>query len=151
MLAVDLVVVGFVVVSSFFRGTTWIEVLDPVFGTIILLDLVARLWIARRPLRELLHPITIADVIVIVSLLAPPAGENFAFLRVLRVLRVLRSYRTLARLRRDVPFFRRNQDVIFSVAEPRGVPAGDDRPGLRDPDRPQRGDHGTTPMPSISR
>jgi voltage-gated potassium channel len=109
------VVIGFVVASSFFRGTAWTEVLDPVLGTIILLDLAARLWIARRPLRELFHPITLADVIVVFSLLAPAAGENFAFLRVLRTLRLLRSYRMLARLRRDVPFFRNNQDVIFSV------------------------------------
>jgi voltage-gated potassium channel len=115
MLGVDLLVVGFVVVSSFFRGAAWVETLDPIFGTIILLDFLARLWIARRPLRELLHPITIADMIVIVSLLAPAAGENLAFLRVLRVLRVLRTYRTAARLRRDVTFFRRNQDVVFAV------------------------------------
>jgi voltage-gated potassium channel len=115
MLGVDLLVVGFVIVSSFFRGTAWTEALDPVFGTIILLDFTARLWITRRPLRQLVHPLNIADMIVIVSLLAPVAGENFAFLRVLRVLRVLRSYRTLARLRRDVSFFRQNQDVMFSV------------------------------------
>jgi voltage-gated potassium channel len=115
MLGVDLMVVGFVVVSSFHRGTGWAEVLDPIFGTIVLLDFLARLWIARRPLRELLHPITIADLIVIVSLLAPAAGENFAFLRVLRMLRVLRSYRTAVRLGRDVPFFRRNQEVVFAV------------------------------------
>lgn len=115
MLGVDLLVVGFVVASSFFRGTAFTEVLDPIFGTIILLDLMARLWIARRPLRELFHPITLADVIVIVSLLAPAAGENFAFLRVLRTLRVLRSYRMLARLRRDMPFLRNNQDLIVSV------------------------------------
>jgi voltage-gated potassium channel len=109
------VVVGFVVASSFFRGTALTEVLDSIFGTIILIDLVARLWIVRRPLRELFHPITLADVIVIFSLLAPAAGENFAFLRVLRTLRLLRSYRMVARLRRDVPFFRNNQDLIFSV------------------------------------
>jgi voltage-gated potassium channel len=115
MLGVDLLVVAFVIVSSFFRGTAWTEMLDPVFGTVILLDFVARLWIAPRPLRQLVNPLNIADMIVIVSLLAPAAGENFAFLRVLRVLRVLRSYRTLARLRRDVSFFRQNQDVIFSV------------------------------------
>jgi voltage-gated potassium channel len=115
MLGVDLLVVGFVIVSSFFRGTGWAEALDPVFGTIILLDFVARLWIAPRPLRQLINPLNIADMIVIVSLLAPAAGENFAFLRVLRVLRVLRSYRTLARLRRDVPFFRQHEDAIFSV------------------------------------
>jgi voltage-gated potassium channel len=115
MLGVDLLVVGFVIVSSFFRGTGWTEALDPVFGTIILLDFVARLWISGRPLRQLIHPLNIADMIVIVSLLAPAAGENFAFLRVLRVLRVLRSYRTLARLRRDVPFLRQHEDAIFSV------------------------------------
>jgi voltage-gated potassium channel len=115
MLGVDLLVVGFVVVSSFFRGRAATEVLDPILGTIILLDLMARLWIAGRPLRELFHPITLADVIVIVSLLVPAAGENFAFLRVLRVLRVLRSYRMMARLRRDVPFLRSNQDVVFSI------------------------------------
>jgi voltage-gated potassium channel len=115
MLGVDLLVVGFVIVSSFFRGETWTEALDPVFGTIILLDFAARLWIARRPLHELVHPLTIADMIVIVSLLVPTLGEHFAFLRILRVLRLLRSYRMLARLRRDVPFFRENQDVVFSV------------------------------------
>ena len=115
MLGVDLVVIGFVVVSSFHRGAPWAELLDPVFGTIILIDFLARLWIARRPLRELVHPLSITDMIVIASLLAPVVGEHFAFLRVLRVLRVLRSYRTIARLRRDVPFFRDNQDLIVAI------------------------------------
>jgi voltage-gated potassium channel len=114
-LGVDLLVIGFVVASSFFRGTAWTEILDPIFGTIILLDVVARLWISRRPLRDLVHPLGIADVIVIVSLLAPALGDNFAFLRVLRTLRLFRSYQTVARLRRDIPFFRRNQDVVLSV------------------------------------
>jgi voltage-gated potassium channel len=115
MLGVDLVVIGFVVVSSFHRGAAWAELLDPIFGVIILIDFLARLWIARRPLRELVHPLGIADMIVIASLLAPVVGEQFAFLRVLRVLRVLRSYRTIARLRRDVPFFRENQDLIIAI------------------------------------
>jgi voltage-gated potassium channel len=114
-LGVDLLVIGFVVASSFFRGTAWTEILDPILGTIILLDVAARLWISRRPLRDLVHPLGIADVIVIVSLLAPALGENFAFLRVLRTLRLFRSYQTVARLRRDIPFFRRNQDVVLSV------------------------------------
>ena len=114
-LGVDLLVIGFVVASSFFRGTAWTEILDPILGTIILLDVAARLWISRRPLRDLVHPLGIADVIVIASLLAPALGENFAFLRVLRTLRLFRSYQTVARLRRDIPFFRRNQDVVFAV------------------------------------
>ncbi|MGH6887572.1 MAG: ion channel [Geminicoccales bacterium] len=115
MLGVDLLIVGFIVVSSFFRGAAWAEVLDPVLGTIVLLDFAARVWSAYRPLRELLHPITLADVVVIFSLLVPTLGENFAFLRILRVLRVVRSYRMMVRLKRDLPFLRQNEDVVFSV------------------------------------
>jgi voltage-gated potassium channel len=115
MLGVDLAIVGFIVVSSFFRGAAWTEALDPVLGTIVLLDFLARVWSAYRPLRELLHPVTLADVIVIFSLLVPSLGENLAALRVLRLLRVVRSYRTLVRLKRDVPFLHANEDVIFSV------------------------------------
>ena len=115
MLAFDILVVAFVVAASFFRGAGWIMIVDPIFGTVILLDFAARMSIARRPLRELLHPVGIADLIVIVSLLAPAFGGNFAFLRVLRVLRVFRSYQTVVRLQRDVPFFQRNQDLIFSA------------------------------------
>lgn len=111
----DLITISFVVVTSFYRGAGWAETLDPVFGVVILADFAARMAIAKRPLRDLLHPVGLADVIVIISLLAPTLGENFAFLRVLRTLRVFRSYQTVARLRRDIPFFRRNQDVIFAV------------------------------------
>lgn len=115
LLVFDVLVLAFVIVSSFFRGAVWVEVIDPIIGTVILLDFAARMSIARRPIRELLHPVGIADVIVIVSLLAPALGENFAFLRVLRALRLFRSYQTVARLRRDLPFFSRNQDLIFST------------------------------------
>ena len=115
LLVLDLLVVVFVIVSSFYHGAEWVEIVDPILGTLILLDFAARLSIAPRPWRELLHPIGIADIIVIISLLAPLAGENFAFLRVLRTLRLFRSYRTVARLQKDAPFFRRNQEVIFSA------------------------------------
>jgi voltage-gated potassium channel len=117
MLAFDLVVVVFVVATSFQREAMWVLILDPIFGTVILLDFVARMSITRRPWRELLHPVGIADVIVIVSLIAPVfgGGTNFGFLRILRVLRVFRSYQTISRLRRDFSFFQRNQDLIFSA------------------------------------
>ena len=115
LLVVDIVVILFVIVSSFFQDAAWVEIVDPILGTLILLDFVARMSIARRPWRELVHPLGIADLIVIISLLAPLAGENFAFLRVLRTLRLFRSYRTISRLQKDAPFFRRNQEVIFSA------------------------------------
>jgi voltage-gated potassium channel len=58
---------------------------------------------------------TVTDVVVILSLLlAPLVSQSFGFLRVLRTLRLLHSYHVLRDLRRDTPFFRRNEDVIVS-------------------------------------
>jgi voltage-gated potassium channel len=115
LLVFDLVTIGFVVASSFFFGHPVVEALDLVFGLLILADFVARLMATRAPLNELFHPLGIADLIVIFSFLAPLAGENFAFLRVVRALRLFRSYQLVSRLRRDFPFFRRNEDAVFSV------------------------------------
>jgi voltage-gated potassium channel len=115
LLAFDLVTIGFVITSSFFHGASAVEALDVVFGILILVDFCARLLASRSPLSELVHPLGIADVIVIVSFLAPLAGENFAFLRIVRSLRLFRSYQLVTRLRQDFPFFKRNEDAVFSI------------------------------------
>lgn len=115
LLAFDLITIVYLVVSSFFHGHPALEVIDVAFGLIILLDFAARMWISEPPLKELLHPISLADMIAIVSFLAPLAGENFAFLRVIRALRLFRSYQVLSRLQRDFPFFRRNQEIVLSA------------------------------------
>jgi voltage-gated potassium channel len=115
LLAFDLVVIGFVIVSSFFFGHPVVEALDLIFGILILADFGARLLASRSPLNELVHPLGIADIIVILSFLAPLAGENFAFLRIVRALRLFRSYQLVSRLRRDFPFFSRNEDAVLSV------------------------------------
>ena len=115
LLIFDLVTITFVVVSSFFYGAPAIEALDVVFGILILVDFGARLLASRSPLGELVHPLGIADIIVIVSFLAPVTGENLAFLRIVRALRLFRSYQLVSRLRQDFPFFKRNEDAVFSV------------------------------------
>jgi voltage-gated potassium channel len=115
LLAFDLITIMFVTASSFFLGNPVVEALDIVFGLLILADFAARLFISRSVFAELVHPLGIADVIVILSFLVPTPGENFGFLRVVRALRLFRSYRLIARLQRDFPFFRRNQDAVFSV------------------------------------
>jgi voltage-gated potassium channel len=115
LLAFDLVVIAFVVASSFSPGQPMSEALDLVFGVLVLVEVCARLWSSRAPLSELTHPLGLADIVVVASFLVPLAGENFAFLRVLRTLRLLRSYQMVGRLRRDFRFFRRNEAVIFSV------------------------------------
>ena len=114
LLAFDVLMIAFIVVSSFYHGIFAVEVLDAVFGTVILIDTAARIAASERRWAELLQTGTIIDFIVIASLLAPITGENLAFLRVLRALRLLRSYRIISRLRQDVPFFRRNQDAVLA-------------------------------------
>lgn len=84
-------------------------------GALILLDFVARLWVADNRRNMLLRVYTIADLVVIASLfLAPLLAENLAVLRVLRGLRLIHSYHLLHDLRRDLRFFRVHEDAIFA-------------------------------------
>lgn len=91
-------------------------IVNLVIGALILLDFCARLWVARNRRATLLRIYTIADLIVIASLvLAPLLTENLAVLRVLRGLRLIHSYHLLHDLRRDLRFFRVHEDAIFAA------------------------------------
>ena len=115
LLAFDIVTIIFVVVSSFFQETRWTEGLDLVFGLIILADFSVRLAITRQRWRDLVHPATWADVVAILSFLAPLAGEAGGFLRVMRTLRLLHTFQMLSRLRADSVWFRQNEELIIAV------------------------------------
>lgn len=109
LLAFDLLTVAWLVTSSFFeRGPHHIRI-DVAIGVVFLADFMARLFISRRPLKDLLSFWGVADVLVIISLLFPIWGEGLAFLRVLRLYRVFHSPQTLDQLRDDIPGFRRNE------------------------------------------
>lgn len=114
LLLFDAAMILFIVTSSFFPGNATTEFLDVVFGVGVLAEFSARLWASRNVRGELLSYNGVADVIVVASLLAPLVGENLAFLRVVRAFRVLRSYRLLQALRRDVRFFRRNENIVLA-------------------------------------
>ena len=116
LIAFDILTIAFFIVTFHTGETAGILVADLVIGTLILCDFLVRLWIAPSKRRMLLQIHSIADVVVILSLLlAPLVSENFAFLRILRSLRLLHSYRVLRDLRRQTSFFRRHEDVIVSV------------------------------------
>jgi voltage-gated potassium channel len=115
LLAFDVATILFIVVTSFLPRHPVVEVLDVLFGLAILADIAARLIISQQRWRDLLHPVTLIDLGVAISFLAPITGEGAAFLRILRTLRLMRSYRLLARLRADSPFFCRNEEVIVAV------------------------------------
>jgi voltage-gated potassium channel len=115
LLSFDILIILFIVATSFIERTTWLEIVDVVIGLIILTEFSARLWVSERPLREFAHPATWADILAILSFLAPLAGEGLGFLRILRTLRLLHTYQLVARLRAESTFFRRNEEAIVAV------------------------------------
>lgn len=115
LLAFDLASICYFVFSSLLPASTWIYPVDIVLAVIILADFLARFWIADSKARYFSQLTTWADIIVIVSLILPAFFANLLFLRVLRALRLMRSYHVLRDLRSEIPFFRRNEEIIQSV------------------------------------
>ena len=115
LLAFDIVTILFIIVTSFLPSTHITDIIDVLFGALILADFAARVFISDNRMRDLTRVSTWTDIIAIVSFLAPLAGEGGGFLRILRTLRLLRDYQVLARLRTDFGFFKRNEEVIFAV------------------------------------
>ncbi len=115
LLAFDIVTITFFLVTTVVEITTWVITIDYVIVAILILDFAARLLIADKPLRFLFQPISLADLIVILALLAPTLIENLGFLRVLRALRLLRSYHVLRDLRERFGFIKRNEQILNSV------------------------------------
>ena len=104
LLAFDILTIGYVILTSFFEHSRAIEIFDMIFGVIILVDFSLRMTLEKYP-RVFFKAATWADIIAMVSFLAPIAGEGLGFLRILRTLRLLHTYQLLARLRKDVRLF----------------------------------------------
>ena len=115
ILGFDLVTIAFVIVTSFFPRSRGIEIADALFGVIILSDFILRFVVDPARGRYFLRFTTWADVVAMISFLAPIAGEGFGFLRVLRTLRLLHTYHLTARLREDFRYFRQHQDVMLAT------------------------------------
>lgn len=115
LIVFDILTIGFFIVTAPDHPTPFILLADFIIGVVILADFLARLWIAPSKIRMLRQLYTLADVLVILTLLlAPFLTANLSFLRVLRALRLLHSYHVLRDLRSDTAFFRRNEDVIVA-------------------------------------
>ena len=115
LLGFDIITISYFVVASFYHHIDQLHIVEEAIGVIYLIEFIARLYISKQRLREIFHPIGLADLIVIASLLAPTLAQNYSFLRVVRALRLLRSYHMLKTLRRQSKFVRLHEDVIFSV------------------------------------
>ncbi|GMV63262.1 MAG: hypothetical protein AMXMBFR74_24300 [Parvibaculum sp.] len=115
LMAFDVVTILFIVATSFTPRSVYIEIADAAIGVLILADFTARFTIDRNRIRNFVHPANLADMVAIVSFLAPVVGEGLGFLRILRTVRLLRTYRTLELLRQDFRFFRAHEEVIIAA------------------------------------
>ncbi|MBO9432917.1 potassium channel family protein [Ruegeria sp. R13_0] len=112
----DVVTIIFFVATAHFPHGPWVTGISWVVGFLILLDFSARMWIAKDRWKLLRKIYTLADIVVIVSLILDPfLTGNLAFLRILRALRLIHSYHLLWDLRRDSTFFRTHEDAVIAA------------------------------------
>ncbi|MBD8891734.1 ion channel [Roseibium litorale] len=114
ILAFDILTILYFIVSSMVDPDRVHHELDYVIAAILAADYIGRLLASDRPMRHAMEFVSLADLVVIVSLLVPAILENFGFLRVVRMLRLLRSYHLLKELRSSSAWFKRNEEIIHS-------------------------------------
>ncbi|MCB2092447.1 MAG: ion transporter [Alphaproteobacteria bacterium] len=116
LIAFDASTIIYFIAIAALPATAVITVLNAILGLLIFLDFSARLWISTNRRRELTRIYTLADIIVVASLLlAPHFTESLVFLRVLRGLRLIHAYHLLRDLRRESLFFRLHEDAILAA------------------------------------
>ncbi|MDE4133721.1 ion channel [Phaeobacter sp. QD34_3] len=111
----DALTILFFIATAHVAHGLLLNTISQILGVIIGLDLAARLWIAKDRKAFFWQIYTLADLVVIVTLLLDPLfAGSLAFLRILRALRLIHSYHLLRDLRRDSTFFRRNEDALLA-------------------------------------
>ena len=116
LIAFDVVTIFAFIAMAPFPQSELVENVSFLFGLLILLDFMARLWIEQDRAMLLRRIYVIADIIVIISLMTSPFTEvNTAFLRILRGLRLVHSYQLLGDLRRASTFFYRNERTMIAL------------------------------------
>ncbi|MEZ5956084.1 MAG: ion channel [Hyphomonadaceae bacterium] len=104
LLALDLLIIGFFIVSQFLQDLPWFWIVDALIAVFLAADLFARLYALGSFARWFKYPITWVDLIVLATLLFPLYLANWGFLRILRLWGVVQSERfwnVLARGRFD--------------------------------------------------
>jgi voltage-gated potassium channel len=104
LLALDLLIIGFFVLSQFIAEQPWFWIVDALIAVFLAIDLFARLVALGSMRRWLKYPVTWIDLVVLATLLFPRVLYNWGFLRILRLWSLVHSERfwnVLARGRYD--------------------------------------------------
>jgi voltage-gated potassium channel len=118
LLGLDILSIAWIVIASFLPVSSLVLTLDVLLGLVLLTEFGMRIAASGVPLRALVNPFNLADLVAILSLLLAPLLQGaMAFLRVLRTLRLLHSVKLITTLRSDLPFFRRNEEATLAAAQ----------------------------------
>lgn len=116
LIAFDLISIIYFILTAASPVTGPLLATNTVVGVLILMDLAARLWIAPDRGKMLRQVYTIADILVVLSLLLLPFfTHEVAFLRILRGLRLIHSYHLVRDLRQDSKFFSKHEDAVLAA------------------------------------
>ncbi|NDV86313.1 ion transporter [Aurantimonas aggregata] len=91
VLVVDLVIIAFFIASPVLRERPSFLVIDYSVAAILGIDIAARCFAAREPLRWLRQPFVLLDLIILATLLFPNELINFGFLRIVRLWSISQS------------------------------------------------------------
>ncbi len=116
LICFDALTILLFIITAPLTQTPALEIFTFLLGIVILMDFSVRLWISDNRHKTLRQVYTIADMIVVASLLvAPFIHTNIAFLRILRGLRLIHSYHLLHDLRRSSSFFNKHEDAVIAT------------------------------------
>jgi voltage-gated potassium channel len=115
MLALDIGIVAYFLATTFVAFHPWIGVVDRIIGVLLIVELAGRVIADSDRIGLLSKPLALLDIAIIITLFIPGEFSSFAFMRVVRAMRVLRSYTVTRSLKRLIPAFHRNEDVVFSA------------------------------------
>ena len=116
LLVFDIATLAFIVLTSFTDPNRVTETIDVILGLLIAAEFGARLLASRQRGREFLRLGTWADIVAIVSFLAPITGEAGGFLRVLRTLRILRTYTMINKIKGRRGPLHESEETVLAVA-----------------------------------
>lgn len=115
LIVFDIITILFFLITSTEKLNVYLTAINIIIGILIAIDFGARLWISKNHWLMLRKIYSIADIVVLASLLAAPLlGHDFALLVVLRGLRLIHSYHLVRDLRRESSFFREKEDAIYA-------------------------------------
>lgn len=112
---VDIAVIAYFLATVRVEHVSWYRIADLIIFVVFAAELAVRFWIDKRRSIFLFRLSTLADLVVLASLILPFLIDNLGFLRILRTLRFLRLLRATEELRRLMPFHPRNEDVIIAT------------------------------------